>query len=90
SPACHGIHLELLLVQSNWGMPMTTIDVQLIELELRWREADDMLRAARAELAAGGHMTDVQKQAVAARAEQAIRLKQSIIKQIEALEESAA
>ncbi|MES1191675.1 MAG: hypothetical protein ABUS47_11430 [Steroidobacter sp.] len=69
---------------------MTTIDVQLIELELRWREADDMLRAARAELAAGGHMTDVQKRTVAARAEQAIRLKQSIIKQIEALEESAA
>lgn len=29
----------------------TTLDVRLIELEQRWREADDVLRAANAELA---------------------------------------
>ena len=68
---------------------MITLDVQLIELEQRWREADDMLRAARAEQAASDKMSNAQSLAILARVDQAERLKKSIIKQIEALEESS-
>ena len=68
---------------------MITLDVQLIELEQRWREADDMLRAARAEQGASDRMSNAQSLAILARVDQAERLKKSIIKQIEALEESS-
>jgi hypothetical protein len=68
---------------------MITLDVQLIELEQRWREADDVLRAARAEQAASNQLTVVQSNIISARIEQAERLKKSIIEKIEALEESS-
>lgn len=68
---------------------MMTLDVQLIELEQRWREADDLQRAARAEQAASNKLTAAQSNTIDARIEQAERLKQSIIRQIEALEESS-
>jgi hypothetical protein len=67
---------------------MITLDAQLIELEQRWREADDLVRAARAEQAAGDRMSAAQSMAISARIEQAERLKKSIIAKIEQLEES--
>jgi len=66
-----------------------TLDVKLIELEQRWREADDTFRTANAELASGAKLSIAQVDQLKARVNQANRLKQAIIEQIEALEEAS-
>jgi hypothetical protein len=66
-----------------------TVDVKLIELEQRWREADDSFRAANAELASSERLSNTQVDQLKVRIKQADRLKKSIIEQIEALEEAS-
>jgi len=66
-----------------------TLDVKLIELEQRWREADDSFRAANAELSSSGQLSNSQVELLKNRIKKADRLKKSIIEKIEALEESS-
>jgi len=65
-----------------------TLDVKLIELEQRWREADDTFRAANAELASSERLSNSQADLLKIRIKHADRLKKSIIEKIETLEDS--
>lgn len=67
---------------------MVDLEVELATLELQWCKADDLLKAARAELAVGAHASAAVIAALRMRVERAERMKVSIMKKIIALEES--
>ena len=68
---------------------MMTLDTRLVELEKRWREADEVSRAARNELAASKRLATAETLAISTRFEEAEHLKKAIIQEIEAMEESS-
>ncbi|MGE0113398.1 MAG: hypothetical protein AB7T07_00725 [Steroidobacteraceae bacterium] len=66
---------------------MSDLEAQIAVLEDQWREADDSLRTARAELAANQMNSPAVVSAIQKRIERAERTKRSILQKIEILEE---
>ncbi len=72
------------------GGIMSNLETQMAALENQWREADELVRAARAELGAcqAEHLADNQLQTIKKRINSAERLKQQIMGRIVALEDN--
>jgi hypothetical protein len=66
---------------------MVDLEIKLLALEIQWREADDLVKAARAELAANEGDPIAVVAAIRKRIERAERMKQLILRKIAALEE---
>jgi hypothetical protein len=67
---------------------MDDLELALTALEFQWREANDLLKAARAELADNTNAPILVIAAIRTRVERAERIKASVMKKIIALEES--
>jgi hypothetical protein len=63
------------------------LETKMVALEMRWREADDLLRAARAELASNLELSTVVADALRKKINYAESKKISITREIVALEE---
>ncbi len=66
---------------------MLDIESKMVALELQWRDADDLLRAARAELAANESGGTAVMDAIRQRIARAEAMKQKIMQKIVALED---
>jgi hypothetical protein len=66
---------------------MVDLEIKLLALEIQWREADDLVKAARAELAANAGDPAAVIAAIRKRIERAERMKQLIMRKITVLEE---
>lgn len=67
---------------------MDDLELELIALEFQWRDVDDLVKTARAELAAKANAPTTVIAAIRIRVERAERMKASVMKKIIALEES--
>jgi hypothetical protein len=63
------------------------LEIELAALEFQWCEADELVKAARTELAASEHKSAVVIDEIRKRVARAERKKQAVMKKINALEE---